>query len=85
MQDLQEDLQEDLQKDLQDLQEAGCKTFVKRIQFLNDVITMNLAPDYPGWLYVGDVLLTMFAASVDYRMISYRTIITSSSYSCGSY
>ena len=72
------------------LAEAGswCKTCARCIHFLNDRLTMILAlaglPNYPGWLYVGDVLLTMFAASVDYRMISYRTII-SSSYSCGSY
>ena len=35
---------------------AWCKTFVMYIHFLNDVLTVDLPPDYPGWLYVRDVI-----------------------------
>ena len=59
---------------------AWCKTCARCIHFLNDRLTMlndrltmiltrGGLPNYPGWLYFGDIFLTMYVAGSASRHI----------------
>ena len=52
---------------------AWCKTCARCINFLNNRLTMILTraglPNYPGWLYFGDIFLTMYVAGSASRHI----------------